>query len=94
MNRLPSARAVARTLEQHRDARDLRSVIVDALAAAPIDDRTLRDGVLTYVRGERAVGMAPEVVILALTDMVERDRVASLDQSAEDPASETAGTRQ
>jgi len=55
MDRLSPARAATRTLEQHRDARDL---------------------------------------ILALTDMVGRDRVASLDQSAEDPASETAGTRQ
>jgi len=75
MDRLPPARAATRTLAQHRDARDLRAVIVEALAAAPIDEQALRDGVWTYVRGERAVGVAPGVVILALTDMVERAKI-------------------
>jgi len=75
VDRFPPARAATRTLAQHDDARDLRSVIVDALAAAPIDGQALRDGVWTYVRGERAVGVAPGVVILALTDMVERARI-------------------
>jgi hypothetical protein len=77
MDRLPPARAATRTLAQHRDARDLRAVIVEALAAAPIDEQVLRDGVWTYVRGERQVGVAPGVVILALTDMVERAKIAS-----------------
>ena len=76
MDRFPPARAATRTLAQHRDARDLRAAIVDALAAAPVDEQMLRDGVWTYVRGEREVGVAPGVVILALTDMVERARIA------------------
>lgn len=75
MDRLPPNRAATRTLTQHRDARDLRTVVVDALAAAPIDEQSLRDGVWTYVRGEREVGVAPGVVILALTDMVERAKI-------------------
>ena len=76
MDRFPPARAATRTLAQHRDARDLRAVIVEALAAAPVDEQTLRDGVWTYVRGEREVGVAPGVVILALTDMVDRAKLA------------------
>jgi hypothetical protein len=75
MDRLPPARAATRTLAQHRDARDLRAVVVDALTAAPIDEQALRDGVWTYVRGERQIGVAPGIVILALTDMVERARI-------------------
>ena len=75
MDRFPPARAATRTLAQHRDARDLRAVIVQALAAVPIDEQTLRDGVWTYVRGEREVGVAPGVVVLALTDMVERAKI-------------------
>jgi hypothetical protein len=75
MDRLPPARAATRTLAQHRDARDLRAVIVEALAAAPVDEQKVRDGVWTYVRGEREVGVAPGVVILALTDMVERAKI-------------------
>lgn len=75
MDRLPPARAATRTLAQHRDARDLRAVIVDSLSAAPTDEQALRDGVWTYVRGERQVGVAPGIVILALTDMVERARI-------------------
>jgi hypothetical protein len=75
MDRLPPARAATRTLDQHRDARDLRAVIVEALVATPIHEQALRDGVWTYVRGEREVGVAPGVVILALTDVVERAQI-------------------
>src|SRR4051812_25433292 len=75
MDRLPPPPAAPRTLAQHRDARDLRAVIVEALATQPVDERVLRDGVWTYVRGEREVGVAPAVVILALTDMVERAKI-------------------
>jgi hypothetical protein len=75
MDRFPPARAATRTIAQHRDARDLRAAIVEALAATPVDDQTLRDRVWTYVRGEREVGVAPGVVILALTDMVERAKI-------------------
>ena len=77
MDRFPPARAATRTLAQHRDARDLRAVIVQALAAEPIDEQTVRDGVWTYVRGEREVGVAPGVVILALTDMVARAKIVT-----------------
>jgi hypothetical protein len=82
MDRLPPARAATRTLAQHQDARDLRAVIVDALAATLIDRQMLRDGVWTYVRGEREVGVAPGVVILALTDMVDRAKLAPDDARA------------
>jgi hypothetical protein len=75
MDRFPPARAATRTLAQHRDAHDLRAAIVEALAAVPIDEQKVRDGVWTYVRGEREVGVAPGVVILALTDMVERAKI-------------------
>ena len=76
MDRFPPDRAATRTLAQHLDARDLRAVIVEALAATPVDEQALRDGVWTYVRGERQIGVAPGVVILALTDMVERAKIA------------------
>jgi hypothetical protein len=75
MDRLPPARAATRTFAQHREARDLRAVIVDSLSAAPADEQALRDGVWTYVREERQIGVAPGLVILALTDMVERARI-------------------
>jgi len=77
MDRFPPARAATRTLAQHLDARDLRGVITDALAAKPVDEQMLRDGVWTYVRGEREVGVPPGVVILTLTDMIERATLAS-----------------
>lgn len=79
MDRLPPARAATRTVAQHNDARDLRSVIVDALAATPVDQQGLRDGVWTFVRGEQEVGVAPGVVILALTDMIERAKIVPED---------------
>jgi hypothetical protein len=75
MDRLPPARAATRTLAQHHDARDLRAVIVEVLAGTPIDQQALRDAIWTYVREERDIGVAPGVVILALTDMVERAKI-------------------
>lgn len=75
MDRLPPKRAATRTLAQHLDSRDLRTAIVDALADPDVREQTLRDAVWTYVRAEREVGVAPAVVILALTDMVERAHV-------------------
>ena len=71
MDRLPPARAATRTVAQFNDAKDFRTVIVDALTATPVDERALRDGVWTFVRAERDVGVAPGIVILALTEMVE-----------------------
>ena len=77
MVRHPPARAVTRTVAQHEDALDLRAVIVESLASPTIDERKLRDAVWTWVRGERQVGVAPGVVILELTDMVTRAKLAS-----------------
>jgi hypothetical protein len=82
MDRFPAARAATRTVAQHNDARDLRAAIADTLAAAPIDPQELRDAVWTYVRGEQQVGVAPGVVILALTDMVERAKLVPDDARA------------
>ena len=79
MDRLPPSPVVTRSVAQDSDECDLRTVIVDALAAASCDEQTLRDGVWTYVRGEREVGVAPGVVIVALTDMVDRARIAPED---------------
>ena len=71
MDRPPPARAATRTVAQLHNADDYRAVIVGALSASPIDERALRDGVWTYVRAEREVGVAPGLVILALAEMVE-----------------------
>jgi hypothetical protein len=71
MDRPPPARAATRTIAQLHSADDYRAVIVGALTADPVDEQTLRDGVWTYVRAEREVGVAPGLVILALTEMVE-----------------------
>src|SRR6476620_1688788 len=75
MDRHPSSPVVTRSGAQESDERDLRTAIVDALAAASRDKQTLRNGVWTYVRGERELGVAPGVVILALTDMVDRAKI-------------------
>ena len=71
MDRPPPARAATRTVAQLHNAQDFRAVIIGALTAAPVDEQTLRDGVWTYVRAEREVGVAPGLVVLALTEMVE-----------------------
>ena len=75
MDRPPPARAATRTVAQFNDATDFRAVIADALTRAPVDDRALRDGVWTYVRAEREVGVAPGLVILALTQIVEEAKL-------------------
>jgi hypothetical protein len=75
MDRLPPARAATRTLDQLHSAHDLRAAIVETLSVTPLDEQALRDAVWTYVRGEREVGVAPGVVILALTEMVEEAKL-------------------
>lgn len=70
MDRLPPRRADTRTLAQHHDAQDFSALILAALSATPVDEQALRDGVWTYVRGERAIGVAPDLVIAALAGMV------------------------
>ena len=82
MDRLPPARAATRTLEQHLDARNLRVAIIEALASTNVHEQKVRDAVWTYVRAEREVGVAPGVVILALTDMVERAGIEPSDRAA------------
>ena len=87
MDRPPPVRAATRTVAQLHNADDYRSVIVGALTAVPVDEQTLRDGVWTYVGAEREVGVAPGLVILALSDMVEEAKL-------EPRAAELARTRQ
>jgi hypothetical protein len=82
MDRFPPKRAATRTVAQHLDARDLRAAIVEALGRTDIREQTLRDAVWTYVRAERDVGVAPGVVILALTDMVERAQIDAKNRPA------------
>ncbi len=76
MVRPPPTRAATRTVAQLHNADDYRAVIIEALTAAPVDEQALRDGVWTYVRLEREVGVAPGLVILALTEMVEAAKLA------------------
>src|SRR5689334_21498710 len=52
------------------DAEDLRSVIVTALAATPVDEDALRRGIWTFVGNERSAGAPPGHVIMALSDLV------------------------
>jgi len=62
--------AGARSAPERADAEDLRSVIVAALAAAPVDEDSLRRGIWTFVGNERDAGASPGQVIIALTDLV------------------------
>ena len=64
------------SFEQLADAHDLRSVIAAALASAPVDERSLRRGVWTYVVAERDLGTPAGNVILALTQLVDASAVA------------------
>lgn len=79
MTRFPPNRAATRTLTQHNDAEEMRRVIAEALGATPVDEQGLREAVWTYVRGEREVGVAPGLVILAITKMVEGANIAPAD---------------
>jgi hypothetical protein len=53
------------------DARDLRAAIAAALGTAPVNEQLLREGIWTYVGAERASGISPGSVIMALTGIVE-----------------------
>jgi hypothetical protein len=79
MTRLSPNRAATRTLTQHNDAAEMRTVMAEALGAAPVDEQGLREAVWTYVRGERQVGVAPGLVILALTTMVTDAKITPAD---------------
>ncbi|HEY7235022.1 MAG TPA: hypothetical protein VH539_12795 [Gemmatimonadaceae bacterium] len=76
MDRPPTSETRALSFEQLADAQDLRSVITAALAATPVDERSLRRGVWTYVGAERDVGASPAQVITALTQLVDASSVA------------------
>jgi len=64
------------SFEQHLDAHDLRAVIAASLAATPVDERSLRRGVWTYVVVERHSGATPAEVIMRLTQLVDASAVA------------------
>ena len=64
------------TLEELIDAGELRSVIAAALAVHPIDERSVRRGVWTYVCDARELGTPPGQVILSLTAIVEASSIA------------------
>jgi len=76
MERPPAGETRALSFEQVSDAQDLRSVISAALAKTPVDERSLRRGVWTYVGAERDVGASPAQVIVALTQLVDASAVA------------------
>ena len=76
MSQPPAAAPTELTFEQLADAQDLRSVIVGALGARPVDERSLRRGVWTYVGAEHDVGTSPGQVIAALTLLVEGSTIA------------------
>ena len=71
MDRSPVRRPRELTPDEIDDAQDLRSVIVTALSAAPVDQESLRHAVWTYVRAERDVGARPGTVIETLTEIVD-----------------------
>ena len=67
-----------RTVSQLEDTHDLESVISAALMTRPLDEAMLRQGVWTYVGGERAAGASPGQVILTLTKVIERSKSTSM----------------
>jgi hypothetical protein len=77
MDRPRTPRAVTRTLAQLEDTQDLESVIVEALAARPINESKLRRGVWTYVGDARQAETSPGRVILALTELIETSKTTS-----------------
>ena len=64
------------TLEELVDAGTLRSVIADALAARPVDERAVRRSVWAYVCSARDLGLPAGQVILSLTTIVESSDIA------------------
>ncbi len=60
------------------DAQDLRSVIVAALAAKPVDEQSLRRGVWTYVGAEHDAGTPAGRVIMELDELVEAANIVAM----------------
>lgn len=75
---MPESRAnpLPRTTAELADTDDLRSVMREALAAAPVDETMLRRGVWTYVGAERDAGTSPGRVIMALNELIDAAPVA------------------
>jgi len=66
----------SRSVDDLADARDLRAVISTALAAAPIDEHSLRCAVWSFVGTERRAGVPPALVIVRLTGLVDVSNIA------------------
>jgi hypothetical protein len=62
---------ILRSVEDLADAKELRSVISDALASTPVDDQALRCAVWSFVGVERRAGVPPALVIARLTSLVD-----------------------
>ena len=60
-----------RSVEDLADARELRAVIAAALAAAPINEHTLRCAVWSFVGVERRAGVPAALVITRLTNLID-----------------------
>jgi hypothetical protein len=60
-----------RSVEDLADAKELRAAISAALATAPIDENTLRCAVWSFVGTERRAGVAPTVIIVRLTGLID-----------------------
>lgn len=76
MHRPRTPRAPTRTLAQFEDSEGLQSAISDALGIRPVNESILREGVRTYVGGERRAGTSPGRVIFTLTELIERSMTA------------------
>jgi len=76
MDRLHARRPRELTPDEIDDAQDLRSIIVTALSATPVDLESLRHAVWTWVRAERDVGARPGTVVDRLTEIVDASPVA------------------
>jgi hypothetical protein len=61
------------------DSQDLRSAILESLAATPVAEESLRRNVWTFVSAERNAGTSPGPVIMALTDLVEAAKISPID---------------
>jgi hypothetical protein len=60
------------------DESDLRAVIAKALAVTPVDERSLRLGVWTYVGAKRYTSASPGRVIVELTELVEQAEIVPI----------------
>jgi hypothetical protein len=83
----PQTVVVLRNVEDLAEAKHLRSAISQALAAAPINERTLRCAVWTFVGAERRASVSPAQVITRLTGLIDATGAGS-------PSTRRALTRQ